>query len=101
MGSDGTAGLQIVKILKVPKLLRLARLFKLLSKIEGAANVGRILLFMLLLARATLTHWLAAIYFFIASSDPHSALAEALCGRDHSYFERVPPESQALSRLSS
>ena len=93
MGGDGTAGLQIVKILKVPKLLRLARLFKLLSKIEGAANVGRILLFMLLLA--LLTHWLAAVYFFIASSDPHSALAEALCGRDHSYFERVPPESQA------
>jgi len=57
-GGGGTESLQVVKILKVPKLLRLARLFKMLSQIEGAANVGRIVLFMLLLA--LLIHWLAA-----------------------------------------
>ena len=36
--------LTLFKILKVPKLMRLGRLFKTLEKIEGAANVGSIII---------------------------------------------------------
>lgn len=80
---------------QAPKLLRLGRLFKLLARIEGAANIGRIVLLLGLLV--LLVHWLAAIYFLLASG-PHGALTQQLCGTTDSdafrFFRRVPIELQ-------
>lgn len=49
----------------MPKLLRLGRLFKFLTRFEGAANFGRIIILILLLCM--LIHWLASLFFLIAS----------------------------------
>ena len=43
---------------QVPKLLRLGRLFKFLARFEGAANLGRIVLLLLMLCM--LVHWCAS-----------------------------------------
>jgi len=64
-GGADTGSVQIIKILKVPKLLRLGRLFKFLTRFEGAANFGRIVLLIMLLCM--LIHWLAALFFLIAA----------------------------------
>ena len=91
-------GIQIVKILKVPKLLRLGRLFKFLTKFEGAANLGRIVLLLLLLA--LFIHWLAAVYFLIASSEG-GWVETKLCLEAHGYFTPLSAdEQQALYNAS-
>ena len=63
----------LVKLLKVPKLLRVGRVVKYLEKIEGAANVGRILAIMLLMA--VFVHWLSCCWWAAAV---HSCLPRAL-----------------------
>ena len=91
-------GMQIVKILKVPKLLRLARLFKFLTKIEGAANLGRIVLLILFLA--LFIHWLATVYFLIASGEG-GWIETKLCAESHGYFTPLTAyEQQVLYNAS-
>lgn len=85
-GADGGGSRDVtnlVKVLKVPKLLRLGRLFKvLLSQFEGAANIGRILVLILILC--LLVHWFACIwYVIVANTDDgwlDAATIEAVAG---------------------
>jgi hypothetical protein len=77
-------GIQIVKILKVPKLLRLGRLFKFLTKFEGAANLARIGVLLLLLM--LLIHWLSSIYYLVASATDGGWVHTKLCEEPHRYF---------------
>lgn len=69
--ADGTgADLQIVtlvKMLKTPKLLRVGRMFKFLERIEGAANVGRIVLLVLL--TGFIVHSISCVWYVVASGD--------------------------------
>lgn len=60
--TEGQA-VQIIRTLKVPKLLRLGRLFKFIARFEGAANIGRIVMLMLLFM--LLLHWLACAFYGI------------------------------------
>ena len=58
-GGDGGGGdvqiVTLIKLLKVPKMLRLGRLLRFLERVEGAANVGRI--FILMLIMGVIVHW--------------------------------------------
>ena len=65
-GSDlGTLG--ALKVLKVPKLLRLGRVFKILERVQGAANVSRIV--MLVVGMAMVIHWLCAVWYVLAKRE--------------------------------
>lgn len=61
----------LIKILKIPKLLRLGRVFKFLEKIEGAANVGRIIMLMIMMA--VFVHWISCVWFAGARPRPEPA----------------------------
>ena len=68
-GADGSdlGSLGALKVLKVPKLLRLGRVFKILERVQGAANVSRIV--MLVAGMAMVIHWLCAVWFVLAKRD--------------------------------
>ena len=66
-GGGSTELLNVIKILKLPKLLRLGRFFKILERIEGAANVGRIVMLMCIMT--LFVHWISCVWFLIARAD--------------------------------
>ena len=51
--------------MQVPKLLRLGRLFKFLTRFEGAANIGRIVMLMFLFI--LLLHWMTCVFYLITN----------------------------------
>ena len=87
--SDAQA-MQIIKILKTPKLLRLGRLFKFLARFEGAANIGRILMLMLLFI--LLMHWLACLFFIISDLVMKGGTTESWLQLQQ--YEDLPNESK-------
>lgn len=96
---DNAGGTQIIKILKVPKLLRLGRLLKVLAAlVEGAANLGRIV--MLILMLALLIHWLASAFYLIAAVPAHhggqSWMARRVCDQPESFFYPIPSDGSAV-----
>jgi CRP-like cAMP-binding protein len=87
--SDAQA-VQIIKILKTPKLLRLGRLFKFLARFEGAANIGRIVMLMLLFM--LLLHWLACLFFIISDVVYQDPVMTSWL--ESNAFEELPNQSQ-------
>ena len=90
--SDGDAGsaqvVTLVKILKAPKMLRLGRFLKVLESIEGAANVGRIIMLMVMMA--VFVHWISCLWYAVASADPDGFLERKGVAKDpwhEQYFE--------------
>ena len=80
-GGDGAGSrsgeiVTLVKLLKTPKLLRVGRMFKFLERIEGAANVGRI--FLLVMLMGFVVHVISCIWYAVAATDGGYLDAEGL-----------------------